>query len=110
MSRVLASQQQRLEEARRHLLTPETELPACTWQPVWGKLDTFMFKGAGLSRKDREGSESKGAERGKILPSTRESLWKSLLVPKLPFPHLYKSDMLDDDNDCFYCWLLCARH
>lgn len=47
-----------------------------------------MFKGTGLGTKDKEGRESKGAERGKILLSTRESLWKSLLVPKLLFPHL----------------------
>lgn len=50
------------------------------------RVNTCRFKGIGFVKGDKEGKESKGAEKGKILPSTGESLGKSLLVPKLPSP------------------------
>lgn len=67
-------------------------------------------QGHSLGRKDREGRESKGAERGKLLSPAGEDLGEILPSLQASISSPLKSNMLNDGKDCFDCWLLCARH
>lgn len=93
-----------------HLLTAETQCPAEGLAAFLEGALCLHVQGHLLGRKDREGRESKWADRGKLLSPAREDLGEIPLSLQASISSSLKSNMLNDGKDCFDCWLLYARY
>ena len=84
-----------------HLLTPETQCPAVGLAAFLEGAQCLHVQGHSLGRKDREGRESKGAERGKLLSPAGEDLGEIPPSLQAPISSPLKLNMLNEGKDCF---------